>query len=693
MAALDPEQQQAARALEGPVVVLAGAGTGKTRAMTHRIAYGVATGAFAPTELLALTFTTKAAGEMRSRLRALGVGTVPARTFHSAALRQLRYFWPRAVGGGAPEPVAHKAALTAEAARRVGIGVDKATIRDLSAEIEWAKVNLIPPEEYARLAAGRPEIPGVPAGEVTRLLNSYEEVKGERNVIDFEDILLILCGILEQHPDIAAEVRRQYRHFVVDEFQDVSPLQHRLLRNWLGERENLCVVGDASQTIYTFAGADPRYLLGFTTTYPNATEVRLIRDYRSTPQIVELANRILQLGPPEGRLELVSGRAGGPKPVFREFPDDIAEADALAEEIAARIAAGRPARDFAVLYRTNGQSQVIEEALSARGVPFVVQGGERFFSREEVRAALTTLRAAARTIPAGDSLSAQVKDLLSSHGWTSTPPERGGAVRSRWESLQAIVALAEQLETAAGELPASLASLVTELEDRAEHQNAPTVAGVTLASLHAAKGLEWPSVYLIGLSEGLLPITYAKTDETIAEERRLFYVGVTRAETSLQLSWALARAPGARARRSPSRFITQLRARAEQVQAPGPGRVRRKRRETRLRFTRCRICERPLHERTAQQLGRCEDCPPRYDETVFDALVAWRQQTSLQEQIPAFMVLTNTTLTAVAELLPGSKEELGLVPGIGPAKLERYGDGVLSVLRQNATAPRGAAGR
>lgn len=687
--ALDPEQRQAARALEGPLVVLAGAGTGKTRAMTHRIAYGVATGRFTPNQVLALTFTAKAAGEMRSRLRSLGAPNVQARTFHSAALRQLQYFWPKAVGGGLPELVDHKASLVAEAASRLDLPVDREALRDASSEIEWSKVQMLTPDEYRTSAEkyGRETPGGISPADMAALITAYEDVKSERFRIDFEDVLLLMVGLLREDARIAAEVHKQYRHFVVDEFQDVSKLQFELLRLWLGDRSDLCVVGDASQTIYSFAGASPRYLLEFGSYFPGATKVELIRNYRSTPQIVQLANSVLDKGKVPGRLELISARDGGPMPLFREYDDDPGEAAGVAEEISKEIGTGRRPEDIAVLYRTNGQSEAIENALASRGISYVLRGGERFFTRREVREAMSLLRGAAKSTPPGN-LGRTSAEVLSSLGYSETPPEGSGAVRAKWESLQAIVHLAQRMD-AASELPRPLDALVTELHERAEHQFAPTIAGVTLASLHAAKGLEWESVYLIGASEGMIPIAYAHTAEEITEERRLLYVGVTRAQTRLTISWARARNPGSRAHRVPARFVTEIRG-ARSPQRHRSGRTAGPQKRTRVQLhASCKVCAKGLHTHVEQQLGRCLDCPAAVDPGLLEQLEQWRASRAGADTVPQFMVLTDATLSAVAELEPGTLDELAAVPGIGPVKIERYGEELLSTLKKHF----GQAGR
>ncbi|MBP2405012.1 ATP-dependent DNA helicase UvrD2 [Streptomyces syringium] len=691
---LDPEQREVATALSGPVCVLAGAGTGKTRAITHRIAYGVRSGLLQPSSVLAVTFTNRAAGEMRGRLRQLGAGGVQARTFHSAALRQLQYFWPKAVGGEVPRLVERKIQLVAESAARCRVRLDRNELRDVTGEIEWSKVTQTVPEDYPAAAAktGR-EAPRDPA-EIARIYGMYEQLKRDRGVIDFEDVLLLTVGVLQDRHDIAETVRRQYQHFVVDEYQDVSPLQQRLLELWLGDRDNLCVVGDASQTIYSFTGATPDYLLDFRVRHPQATVVKLIRDYRSTPQVVRLANGLLAQArgrAAEHRLELVSQRESGPEPHYCAYGDEPAEAEGTARRVRDLIDSGVPASEIAILYRINAQSEVYEQALADAGVPYQLRGAERFFERPEVREAGLLLRGAARAggadaqIADADDVPSQVRAVLGTRGWTAEPPAGSGAVRDRWESLAALVRLAEDFVRA--KPAATLADLVAELDERASAQHAPTVEGVTLASLHAAKGLEWDAVFLVGLTEGMMPITYAKTDEQVEEERRLLYVGVTRARRHLSLSWALSRAPGGRASRRPSRFLNGLRPGSA---APRPGAAgaaagqggvergaaaRRKRRGPAL----CRVCGRTLTDAGEIKLMRCEDCPSELDEALYERLRDWRAgQAELLGQ-PAYCVFTDKTLLAIAEAVPGTESELSCISGVGGRKLDKFGADVLAL--------------
>ncbi|WP_051268825.1 ATP-dependent helicase [Actinomyces gerencseriae] len=694
--ALDPDQRQVAEHLEGALCVLAGAGTGKTRAITYRIAYGVAVGAYQPTQVLAVTFTARAAGEMRSRLADLGVVGAQARTFHSAALRQLTYFWPTAIGGRRPEIETFKGRLVGIAAHRLGLSTDRALIRDLSAEVEWAKVTMTLPEDYAQQTAALRRDPpgGLEPATVAQVLAAYEEAKTERGVIDFEDVLLLMVGILLDREDIADQVRGQYKHFVVDEYQDVSPLQQRLLDLWLGRRRQLCVVGDVSQTIYSFTGATPDFLTGFASRYAGARTVRLSRDYRSTPQVVSLANRVLSrsrrgggaLVLPAGAVELVAQRPSGPAVRFESYDDDVAEAAGVVEHVGRLRSAGVPLSGIAVLYRTNSQSEAIEQALSDAGIGYLVRGGERFFERDEVKRAVVMLRAAARTERAeltGD-VGADTRMVLGREGWSERPPAPRGAVRERWDSLNAIVELADELGAKRG---ADLDGLVAELGERAAAQNAPTVEGVTLSSLHAAKGLEWDAVLLVGASEGLLPISLAEGPAAIEEERRLLYVGVTRAREHLVVSCARARNPGGRASRRPSRFLDGIWPTDDPDRRGGRGASSRPPRSPR--------------ERAKQAAAEFEADNDPATIALFEALRAWRAGVAKERSKPAYTVFADTTLRSIAVVKPGRLPQLSLIHGVGAVKLKEYGADVLRVVREfrggadgrDGPGERGSAGR
>jgi DNA helicase II / ATP-dependent DNA helicase PcrA len=519
-----------------------------------------------PAHVLALTFTVRAAGELRGRLRQLGVGLARASTFHAAALRQLNYFWPRVVGGRPPQLVDGKAGLVREAAKRAQVRLDggSGVLADTAGEIEWAKVTQVRPDGYAAAAAAAGRSPAAGPGNLAAVYAAYEELRRERHLIDFESVLELTAAILLDNRTAADQVRDLFRHFVVDEYQDVNPLQKLLLDAWLGDRDDLCVVGDPHQVIYSFTGATPAYLTGFTAEFPGATVVRLVRDYRSTPQVVAVANQLARTAAP-----LVAQRPAGPPPVLTEYADDATEAAGLAVQVQALRARGVPLREIAVLVRVNADTERFERTLAEAGVPVVVRGAERFYERPVVRQALVLLRGAARGeagadrgpgVPRGDPLPSAVRHVLTGMGLTAAPAG-GGAARERWESLTALAQLADDLHATRPE--ATLADFSAELTQRSELGYAPAVDGVTLASMHAAKGLEWDAVLLPGLVEGLMPIVHARTPEAVEEEKRLLYVAVTRAREHLHLSWAPVRtqsAQGARgAGRPRSRFLDGVR--------------------------------------------------------------------------------------------------------------------------------------
>jgi DNA helicase-2/ATP-dependent DNA helicase PcrA len=653
LAALDDEQREAAQAVTGPVCILAGAGTGKTRTITHRIAYGVHTGVYVPEQVLAVTFTARAAGELRGRLAALDVGGVQARTFHAAAMRQLRYFAPRVLGGPMPPLIENKLRVVASAAARSRLTTDRASLRDLASEIEWAKTTLATPDDYPVRARAAGREPPFEAAAVAAVYASYESAKQRDGALDFEDLLLVTAYALEEHPDVARQVRGQYRHFVVDEYQDVNPLQQRLLDAWLGGRAEVCVVGDPNQTIYSFTGADPDYLLGFADRYGDATVVKLERDYRSTPQVVGLANRLIgQAAKRKGLpgLRLLGQRTDGPEPTFVEHADEPAEAAAVAIKCRALIESGTPAAEIAVLFRINAQSEVYENALTDAGVPYVLKGGERFFERPEVREAIVLLRGAAAGGDEPGMLVPAVRDVLASTGWAEHRPPPGGAARDRWQSLAALVDLAVDLVAENPTL--DLAGFVGHLAARADAQHAPTVQGVTLASMHAAKGLEWDAVFVVGLVDGVVPIAQSLSrPEAVEEERRLLYVAITRARERLTLSWSLARNPGAKRARPRSRFLTGL--------APDSGPT-------------APTARRPAKKQKVVLEGEAGE--------LFERLRAWRSSAAQSASVPAYVVFTDATLQAIAETRPASLRELSGLPGIGARKLELYGEDVLATV-------------
>ncbi|MSY40808.1 MAG: AAA family ATPase [Actinobacteria bacterium] len=684
LAGLDDEQQVVATSVHGPVVVLAGAGTGKTRAITHRMAYAVATGAHEARRSLAVTFTTRAAGEMRVRLRELGVEGAQVRTFHGAALRQLRYFWPRLSSQTFPDVLPSKARLLAEAASKSGITTNAAVIRDLASDIEWSKVSELAARDLLTDPRAAIRQWSMDLADVMKIYANYDELKSARGFLDFEDVLLVTVGALQTRPDILDEVHSAYRWFTVDEFQDVNPLQHRLLTLWRGDRDEVCAVGDVSQTIYSFTGASADYLVNFRTEFPDATEVRLVNCYRCTPEIVSKANAVIVQAHSRAAVTLRSMCDPGVEPTVQSHSDEVAEATAVAESISTHLRNGISARDIAVLFRMNAQSADLESALSARGIAVVMRGAERFFDRPEVREGVTRIRGAARAGGATGVLGDEVRGILSAAGWAAERPQGSGAVRERWESLAALVTLAD--ENPQWDLPA----FVTELDHRSEAQHAPAADAVTLSSLHSAKGLEWQVVFIVGCSDGLLPLSNADSPDEIEEERRLLYVGMTRAKSYLHLSWARARQPGGRENREFSKFLVTLRDSTGQLadgldgdesrgsvhRGSGRARTERKKRGPAM----CRTCGKGLVTAPERSLGRCRTCPSTYDPDQFEQLKRWRLRQATEREVPAFVVFTDATLLAIVEQLPASLEQLAAIPGIGPAKLELYGPTLLELL-------------
>jgi DNA helicase II / ATP-dependent DNA helicase PcrA len=674
LASLDPEQQEVALAPPGPVCVLAGAGTGKTRAVAHRTAYLAATAQADPARVLAVTFTTKAAGELRGRLRLLGqlvpdagLDRVQARTFHSAALRQLTHFWPSTVGGPAPQVLESKISLVAEAARRLRIAAGLPELRDAASEIEWAKVTQVGPADYAVASVKAGRTPPLDGAALARIYAGYEELRTERNLVDFESVLELTAAILAEYPSAARSVRDRYACFVVDEYQDVNPLQKLLLDMWLGGRDEICVVGDPRQTIYSFTGASPGYLTGFPAEFPAAAVIRLVRNYRSTPEVVTFANKLVATTGPPAVGSLIAQRPAGPAPRLTEYPDETAETAAVARQVQMLLKAGTPAAEIAVLVRTNAQTEGLEQAFAQAGVPFQLRGAERFFDRDEIRRAVALVRAAAKSASAHDDPAAQIVPILATIGLTPQPPSGRGAARERWESLAALSQLAADFFATHQE--AGLSDLSAELAVRSAIGHAPAMAGVTLASLHAAKGLEWQAVFMPGLTDGNVPIIYAQTDEAIDEERRLLYVGVTRARERLYLSWALARTTGGRRTRKPSRFLADV--------LSGRGSAAGERAQSGSRGGGAR-------GGGARGRGDRAGGPSNPDSELFRRLRDWRLAVSREHSVPAYVVFSDATLQAIADARPVSRGGLAAIPGIGAVKLDRYGAAVIQLCAEAA---------
>jgi len=535
LAALDSDQRAVALATRGPVCVIAGAGTGKTRAITHRIAYAAAIGTMDPQKVLALTFTAKAAGEMRARLRSLGVPQVAARTIHSAALKQLLYFWPSVFGGRTPDLMTTKTGFITEAINRAGLNdavrtTNRELMRDIASEIEWAKVSQVAPSDYIDEISKRMQKPRVLPEQMVQIYTAYESVKKQELAIDFEDVLLLCAAMLEQEPEVRERVQDQYRYFTVDEYQDISPIQQRLINAWLGKRNDICVVGDPAQTIYSFAGATPVFLNSFTQRFPDAEVIRLSTGYRSTPEITFAANALLRHGA-MGQ-ELVAQNDHGSQPSVTGYSDEAAEVTGVLSEITELLDSGIPPHEIAILARTNSQLKSVERSMLKVNLPYQVRSTERFFDRREVRDFLSEVRKAS-VIPAeGQGWIDELRTL-------AQPYLTGETI----DGIAALLHLARELDADDNFSPKTLRGYLREVEDRVQQNNPPTMPVVTLATLHAAKGLEWERVFLIGASDGQLPVT----DASIDEERRLFYVGITRAKADLHISY----------RKSPSPFLRE----------------------------------------------------------------------------------------------------------------------------------------
>ena len=530
--ALDNEQRAVALATRGPVCVIAGAGTGKTRAITHRIAYAAAIGTMDPHKVLALTFTARAAGEMRTRLRSLGVPSVAARTIHAAALKQLTFFWPQVFGGRTPDLLTTKSGFLTEAIKRAQLQgelsiTSRDLLRDIATEIEWAKVSQVAPSDYLSESQKRTVKPRINPEQLAKVYTAYESVKHQERAIDFEDVLLLTTAMIEEEREVRERVQDQYRFFTVDEYQDISPLQQRLINAWLGSREELCVVGDPAQTIYSFAGATPVFLNSFTQRFPEAEVVRLTTGYRSTPEIIFTANSILRKGAMGN--ELVAINDHGSKPTITAYNDESSEIAGIVRDITKLISEGTPAQEIAVLARTNNQLNGLEKAMNSAGLPYQVRNTERFFDRKEVRDFLKQVRTASVIPTEGVVWLDELRTL-------AQPFLTGGAI----DGIAALLHLARELDTDSGFTPKNLRTYLREVEDRVQQNNPPTMPVTTLATLHAAKGLEWERVFLMGVSDGILPLENNSTTDdqaSIDEERRLFYVGITRAKSDLRLSY------------------------------------------------------------------------------------------------------------------------------------------------------------
>jgi DNA helicase II / ATP-dependent DNA helicase PcrA len=651
---LNDAQREAVLASSGPVVILAGAGTGKTRVISRRAAYAIATGVVPASDVLVVTFTDKAAGEMASRLANLGQPGVTARTFHAHALSQLGYFWPAGHDGAPmPEILSSKIPIVGRLARALPGGYRFTAAKDLADEIEWAKSRRITPATYAAsLDSAGVRTPPIPVELFARLYADYERAKERAGRIDFDDMLIGTVELLETDDAARAVVQARKRWISVDEYQDTNPLQERLLELWLGERTDLCVVGDPDQTIYTFTGATSDFLTGFAGRHPGTTVVALTENYRSTPQVLDLANRAI--GRAGGSTALRATRDGGPPPTIRYHRDGHMEATALAAEAKRLIGSGVAPVEIAVLTRINAQLATIEAAFTTAGVPYQVRG-QRFFERREVRDAIALIRRAA---PAeqGAALVDAVRALWAAElGYGDEALLEGAEGRERAAALDTLLEIARDLRETSPDLDA--AGLLDDLAARAAAERTGAVAGVNLLTYHRAKGLEWDAVFLPMLEEGSLPISHALNDPVaLEEERRLLYVGITRARVHLALSWAETRANpnGSVGRKKPSRFLDALEPKGVARPRPVPGRVT------------------VIPDTFAPPLTPA-------GEGILAALKAWRTARARHDAVPAYVIAHDATLEAIADARPMTIPALRRVKGMGPGRLEKYGEEILAI--------------
>jgi DNA helicase-2/ATP-dependent DNA helicase PcrA len=574
-----------------------------------------------------------------------------------------------------------KASIVARALAHCKVDSDTALVRDVSGDLEWCKSNMM---DSALIHKAKRDF-AIDVATLAKVMDSYETLKKERNLLDFDDILMLMSAAIRSRPEIETAVHSAYRWFTVDEFQDVNPLQKSVLDLWVGERDDICVVGDPSQTIYSFTGASSKYLLDFVASYPSATQIELVRCYRCSPEIVNMANAVISGDPRSKPLVLRSQQESGLAPRISAYADDNDEAQNVAEAIKDLINSGTAAADIAILFRINAQSAECETALTNLDIPLVLRGTERFFERPEVKSALTLLRGDAKNSGlAPTNLAEHVRDVLSGTGWSPQAPRGTGAVREKWESLLALMTMAEETDP-----DTSLGDFIADLDARASVEHAPTADAVTLASIHSAKGLEWPVVFLVGCSEGLLPLSYADSEDGVDEERRLAYVAITRAARILEVSWGRSRAPGGKSTRSLSRFFDYEPQGLAGASADGglvvAGSVVRG--SSQVTHTRkrtgpkpCRVCGKGLVTPSERTIGRCQKCPGEPNEMIFESLRAWRKERSLEKNVPAYIVFTDATLTAMAELMPRDFDELSAIPGVGPAKLTEFGAELLEII-------------
>jgi DNA helicase-2/ATP-dependent DNA helicase PcrA len=664
---LDPEQRAVAEAVRGRVVVIATAGSGKTRAITYRIANAVHTRTHDPATGLALSFTTRAANQLKRRVTELGVENLTTATIHAAALRQLNFFWPRVFGGNAWKVGNNRANVIDEVTNKLGLDLSSLGRRTLLSEIDWAKASGLDAASYQELDRSLTDIDSKTIGEIW---GRYEDLCHTRRVIDFDDVLSLTVGMLSSRPDVVSEVRRRYTWFTVDEYQDITPLQNALLQLWVGERAELCVVGDPAQTIYSFAGAQANYLKSFAEEHPDATLIELVRTYRCPPAVVSAANSLMA-SQPDAAVSMVSQRDIPGTFTVSSYADEASEAQAIAVHIADLLQKGTDPREIAILLRINSMSEVFERALDELRIPYSVRGGARFFDRREIKQALLQLKAFSfsdTSMPLVDA----VRTVLGNVGWQPSPPAGQSEAKESWEALSGLLALAQDVEDSGKN---SMQDFFEVVAQRTMAQDHPTAATVMVTTMHAAKGLEWQHVFVPSVNEGVLPFIQNAKPHEIDEERRLLYVAITRASAAAYVSSTQQRFTQPAL---PSRFLAELGQTAIAV-APVARVVKPEKPEV-LTVMRCSNCGAGLLEPVEQATLTCKKCPDKRSAELSAALREWRDETAAQLDHIPWLLLSDVTIDALSALKPEDFESLAQVSGMREHKVQQFGAEILTLI-------------
>ena len=675
---LDENQRLAVEAVRGRVAIIATAGSGKTRVITNRIANAIETKTHSAEHGLALTFTNKAANEIRARLSRLKVAPVAAATFHATALRQLSHFWPQVIGGNMWNVISTKSSLIEQAAASAGVTLKDYTRRTVISEIEWAKSSGLDIEHYLKLDRKTDE---VTAAMVADIWTRYSDLTKRNNVLDFEDILQLNLGLLSSFPDVLQQVRQRYTWFTVDEFQDVTPLQNALLQLWVGNRNELCVVGDPAQTIYTFAGASANFLKDFKQNHPETLQIELNRTYRCPEQICTVANSLMSSSATPSFMVSAKSDEGAVR--LQHYVDEKSEAQEIANRIAELIKSGVDAREIAVLLRINSMSNEFEAVFDALNIPYTMRGITKFFERPEVKQVLLDLRVGSY-INSDISMLNAVKKIAELHGWSEQPKHSSETARSRWESLSALVNVAVDLVSQKSD--ATLEDYFAEIAHRTNENHDPQAAAVTITTIHTAKGLEWEYVFVPSVVEGILPFDPVRSPGTIEEERRLLYVALTRAKIAVEISTTRSRLGYNNA---PSRFLGSITTTSEAFIAPTKlASVSLPAERKEFKVTKCRFCGQGVTATREVKLQKCKKCEakiqaPEFSDSIKAGLNSWREDFAKQVNLLPWAVLSNIAVEVLAEFQPKTIEELVEINAIPTFQVDEQGEEILMIIAAN----------